>query len=72
MARENKVLFPSLQRMTAELGENIRLARLRRKLSSTMIAKRAGIARNTLRAIEKGDPNVTPCCLCKRSFHIRT
>jgi transcriptional regulator with XRE-family HTH domain len=59
MARKNKVIFPSLQRITAELGENIRLARLRRKLSSSMVAERAGIARNTLRAIEQGDPNVT-------------
>lgn len=59
MARQNKAIFPSLQRISAELGENIRLARLRRKLSSTMVAKRAGIARNTLRAIEQGDPKVT-------------
>lgn len=51
-------MLPPLQRLLAELGENIRLARLRRKFSASMVAERAGIARNTLRAIERGDANV--------------
>jgi len=59
MGREKKTEFPSVRRISAEVGENIRLARLRRKLPATMVAQRAGIARNTLRAIEKGDPSVT-------------
>lgn len=59
MGREKKSEFPSLRRISAELGENIRLARLRRKLSAAMVAQRAGIARNTLRAVEQGDPRVT-------------
>ena len=59
MGREKKTGFPSLRRISAELGENIRLARLRRKLPATMVAQRAGIARNTLRSIEQGDPSVT-------------
>lgn len=58
MGREKSVILPKLQRILAELGENIRLARLRRKFSATLVAKRAGIARNTLRAIERGDPSV--------------
>ena len=41
-----------------ELGENIKLARLRRKLSTEQVAERANIARTTLWAIEKGLPNV--------------
>lgn len=40
------------------LGENIQLARLRRRLSMTQIAERAGISRPTLTAIEAGSPNV--------------
>lgn len=41
-----------------EFGENIKLARLRRKLSTEQVAERANIARTTLWAIEKGSPNV--------------
>jgi len=59
MGREKRIVLPSLQRIFTEFGENIRLARLRRKFSATLVAQRAGIARNTLRAIERGDPNVT-------------
>ncbi|EKD70156.1 MAG: hypothetical protein ACD_46C00619G0011 [uncultured bacterium] len=59
MSREKKVTFPSLQRLLTELGENIRLARLRRKFSTTLVAERAGISRNTLRAVERGESSVT-------------
>jgi transcriptional regulator with XRE-family HTH domain len=59
MGREKNSMLPSLQRLLAGLGENIRLARLRRKFSAIMVAERAGIARNTLRAIERGDARVT-------------
>lgn len=40
------------------LGENLHLARLRRDLSSEQVAERAGISRNTLIKIEKGDEGV--------------
>jgi transcriptional regulator with XRE-family HTH domain len=40
------------------LGENIKLARLRRKLSTKQVAERAGIGRTTLYEIERGRPNV--------------
>ena len=59
MGRQRNSILPSLQRILTELGENIRLARLRRRYSSTIVAERAGISRNTLLAIEKGDPSVT-------------
>lgn len=42
-----------------ELGENIKLARLRRKLSTRQVAERAGIGRTTLYEIERGKPNVS-------------
>lgn len=59
MGREKKTRFPVMRRISEELGENIRLARLRRKLSATMVSQRAGISRNTLRAIEQGSSSVT-------------
>lgn len=51
-------LLPKHERLLHELGENIHLARLRRDLSSEQIAERAGIARNTLIKIERGDEGV--------------
>ncbi len=59
MGREKRVVLPILQRILTELGENIRLARLRRQFSAAIVAERAGISRNTLRSIEQGDPKVT-------------
>ena len=42
-----------------ELGENIRLARLRRNITAKLEAERAGISRATLSQIEKGSPAVS-------------
>lgn len=50
--------MPKHERMMRELGENFRLARLRRDLSSEQVAERAGISRNTLIKIERGDEGV--------------
>ncbi|MCH4064092.1 MAG: helix-turn-helix domain-containing protein [Lachnospiraceae bacterium] len=41
-----------------KVGEQIRMARLRRKLPVEMVAERADISRATLWKIEKGDPSV--------------
>lgn len=51
-------LLPKQERMLRSLGENLHLARLRRDLSSEQVAERAGIARNTLIKIERGDEGV--------------
>ena len=52
-------LLPSLARHLDVLGANIRLARLRRHLSTVQVAERAGIARQTLYPVERGDPAVS-------------
>ena len=59
MGRTGIVLLPTLQRRITAIGENLRLARLRRRLSAAQVSERAGITRPTLRAIERGDPSVS-------------
>ena len=58
MARIKPVLLPKNQKILKELGENIKLARLRRKFSSAQVAERANISRPTLLSIEKGSESV--------------
>lgn len=50
--------MPSTAKILAGFGENIKLARLRRKLSAEQVAERANISRPTLLSIEKGMPGV--------------
>jgi transcriptional regulator with XRE-family HTH domain len=59
MRKRNTILLPRAQKNLSVLGENIKLARLRRKFSSEQVAERADISRTTLVSIEKGSPNVT-------------
>jgi len=40
------------------MGEQLKLARLRRRLSTEQVAERAGIGRTRLWMIERGDPSV--------------
>lgn len=51
-------ILPSTAKILAGFGENIKLARLRRKLSAEQVAERANISRPTLHSIEKGLPGV--------------
>jgi transcriptional regulator with XRE-family HTH domain len=59
MKRTKYLLMPRLTKNLEILGVNIKLARLRRKLSTAQIAERAGISRSALWQIEKGMPNVS-------------
>jgi len=59
MKTRNSILLPRAQKPISVLGENIKLARLRRKFSAEQVAERANISRPTLVSIEKGNPNVT-------------
>jgi len=59
MPRKPPVVFPQEQRLLAALGERLRLARLRRKLSNAVVAQRAGISRTTLYKVEAGHPGAT-------------
>jgi transcriptional regulator with XRE-family HTH domain len=59
MKKKKQILYPKHQKVLEQLGENIKLARKRRKLSATQVAERAGIARNTLYLIENGTSSVS-------------
>jgi transcriptional regulator with XRE-family HTH domain len=59
MRSRKPILLPKAQKVISTLGENIRLARLRRKYSTQQVSERANISRPTLLAIEKGNPNVS-------------
>ena len=59
MSKKPAVIMPRTKEMLEQMGDQIRLARLRRKLSSQLVAERAGISRQTLTAIEKGAPSVS-------------
>ena len=59
MAKKATVIMPQTREILAQMGEQIRLARLRRKLSLELVAERAGISRATLISIEKGTPTVS-------------
>ena len=59
MSQRTSSLLPVTERRLRELGERLRLARLRRKLTAAHLAERAGMAPMTLRGIERGSPGAT-------------
>ncbi|MBQ9361748.1 MAG: helix-turn-helix domain-containing protein [Lachnospiraceae bacterium] len=57
--KSNKpVIMPKTERQLERVGEQIKLARLRRNYSVKVVSERAGISRATLWKVEKGDPGV--------------
>lgn len=59
MKNKRPILLPKHKRALEQVGEQFKLARLRRKLSMEQIAERANISKSTLWRIEKGDPGVS-------------
>lgn len=51
-------IMPDTENILRTMGEQIKMARLRRKLSATLVAERAGISRSTLWKVENGNPSV--------------
>ncbi len=51
-------LLPMTEDILKQMGEQIKLARLRRNLSVELVAERAGISRATLWKVEQGTPSV--------------
>lgn len=59
MDNRSIIILPRLEGLLAQLGENLKLGRLRRKLTTSQVAERAGITRTTLWQVEKGAPHVS-------------
>ena len=53
MAKKAAVIMPQTREILAQMGEQIRLARLRRKLSLELVAERAGSAEPRLYPLRK-------------------
>lgn len=59
MKNTNVILLPKVLKNLSLLGENIKLARLRRGIPMRLICDRAHISRPTLMKIEQGSPDVS-------------
>lgn len=58
MNLKKQIIFPKQIDILAQMGEQFKLARKRRGLTLVQVAERAGIVRETLRKVEKGEPGV--------------
>ncbi len=54
-----QIILPKYKVLLGQMGENIKLARKRRKLTTIEVAERASIARSTLYLVEKGESSVS-------------
>lgn len=59
MKAKRAKLLPKEKRILETVGENIKLARLRRKLTTEQVSKRANIGRSTLWHVEKGSEHIS-------------
>ena len=58
MRKMSYTLLPQTEHILETMGEQIKLARLRRRLPVELVAERASISRATLWKVEKGSPSV--------------
>ena len=58
-SRANIALPRAARRALAKLGEDISVARKKRRISTVSMAERAFVSRSTYAKIEKGDPTVS-------------
>lgn len=64
MAKKTNIIYPGMKKNLEIMGEQIKLARLRRELPATLVCERANISRATLWQIEKGCPTVSIGSYC--------
>lgn len=58
MNTKKQTIFPKYNSALEKMGENIKIARKRRKLTTVQVAERANISRSTLYLIESGNTSV--------------
>ncbi len=58
MRKQAYTLLPATEEILRTMGEQIKLARLRRNISVELVAERAGISRATVYNVERGSPSV--------------
>ena len=64
MSKKSVVIMPDTQKVLENMGEQIKMARLRRNLSTELVAERAGISRATLwlrKGIQRSYRNLSRC-----------
>ena len=59
MGKKAVLIMPETEEILKTLGEQIKIARLRRNLSMRLVSERAGICRATLWQVEKGSPSIS-------------
>jgi transcriptional regulator with XRE-family HTH domain len=58
MALKKQAIFPKYNSILEQMGENITMARKRRKLTMIQVAERADISRSSMHLIELGSSSV--------------
>jgi transcriptional regulator with XRE-family HTH domain len=59
MAKQSPPTFPASQRQLDALGQRLRAARLRRRLTQAVVAARVGVSKQTLAKLEAGNPGTS-------------
>lgn len=65
MSRPTRTLVPKTQRQAEALGERLKAARLRRRMSGADMAARTLVSRPTIRRLEAGDLTVSAAVLVR-------
>jgi transcriptional regulator with XRE-family HTH domain len=58
MPRTFQRSFPPVEKQIRALAARLKLARMRRGISTSLFAERLGVSRDTLNRLEKGDGNI--------------
>ncbi|MBP5321938.1 MAG: transcriptional regulator [Kiritimatiellae bacterium] len=59
MRPRKTLLMPKARKSLEILGQNLKFARIRRRIPAALMCERAGVSHATLTAIEQGKPSVS-------------